>query len=104
MGMTGGGPNVPGPNLADVGKGRFFSSSRTAVLERFDGAVWREVGRYGWVRVAGTALAAAVGAGPDPGTLRVVERGMSTGSRVLLVLGAVLLIGAFVFAMYALLG
>jgi hypothetical protein len=33
-----------------------------------------------------------------------VERGMSTGSRVLLVLGAVLLIGAFVFAMYALLG
>jgi hypothetical protein len=90
--------------MADVGKGRFYSSRRTAVLERFDGAVWREVGRYGSVRDAGVALDEAVGAGSAPGTLRVVERGMSTGSRLLLIVGAVLLIGAFAFAMYALLG
>lgn len=98
------GPKVPSPSLADVGKGRFYSSRRTAVLERFDGAVWREVGRYGSVQDAGVALDEAVGAGSAPDTLRVVESGMSKGSRLLLIAGAALLVGAFAFAMYALLG
>jgi hypothetical protein len=90
--------------MADVGKGRFYSSRRTAILERFDGAVWREVDRYGSVHDAGVALDEAIGAGSAPDSLRVVERGMSTGSRILLIAGAVLLIAAFAFAMYALLG
>jgi hypothetical protein len=99
-----GAPRVPSPNLADAGKGRGFRSKRTAVLERFDGAVWREVGSYGSARDAGIALDEAVGAGSAPDTLRVVERGMSTSARVLLIVGAVLLIAVFAFAMYALLG
>jgi hypothetical protein len=101
MGMPG--PKYPSPNLADTGKGRWWSARRTAVLERFDGAVWREVDRYGSAHDAGVALDEAVGAGSDPMTLRVVETGASTTARVLFVIGAVLLLAFFAFAMYALL-
>lgn len=97
-------PRIPSPNLGDVGKGRAYRSERTAILERFDGAVWREVGRYGSARDAGTALDEAVGAGSAPDTLRIVESGLSTSTRVLLIAGAVLLVAAFAFTMYVLFG
>ncbi|MGZ4131473.1 MAG: hypothetical protein ACXVWF_00370 [Actinomycetota bacterium] len=105
MGIVGGGqPHIPGPTLAGVGKGRFGRSRRIAILERYDGAVWREVGRYGSVRDADVALDEAIGAGGGPGTMRVVEVGLSTTARVLVIVAAVALAVAVAFVLYVLLG
>lgn len=105
MGVAGGGqPNIPGPTLADVGKGRFGRARRAAILERYDGTAWREVGRYGSVRDADVALDEAVGAGAGPGSMRVVEDGSSTATRVLVIVAAVALAVAVAFVLYVLLG
>ena len=99
-----GGPNVPSPTLADLGKGRFRRGSRTAIVERFDGVDWREIGRYGSVRDAGIALDEAIGGGADPGSVRVVEAGLPARTLALLIVGGAALLGSFAFAMYALFG
>ena len=102
MGMQDG-PRIPSPTLADVGKGRFLRG-RVAVLERYDGAAWRPIGRFGSVRDAGVALDEAIGAGAEPSSLRVIEAPMSTSKRVLIVIGAVLLAVAVVFSLYVVFG
>ena len=89
MGVGGGGPpGIPGPNLADIGQGRFGRFRRVAILEQHDGTAWTVVGRYGSLRDANVALDDAVGAGADPGSMRVVETHASAAtSRALVVVG-----------------
>jgi hypothetical protein len=70
-----GGPRIPSPNLSDAGKGRFSRSRRTAVVQRFTGTQWVQVGRYGSLHDADEALDLAIAAGADAGSLRVVEAG-----------------------------
>jgi hypothetical protein len=96
-------PRIPSPTLAAVGKGR-FPRRKAAVLERHDAGGWREIGRFGSVRDAGVALDEAIGAGADPGSLRVVETPPSTASRVALILGAVALVVVSAFALYVVFG
>jgi hypothetical protein len=97
MGISGGGqPNPPSQFLADIGKGRMFGS-RAAVLERFEGTSWHELGRYPSAHEANAALDAAMGQGGAPGTLRVVDATPSTSSRLLRYAGAA------VFALVAIL-
>ena|SRR6185436_19161347 len=103
MDGTPSGPRIPSPTLADVGKGRLFRG-RVAVLERYDGAAWQPIGQYGSVRDAGVALDEAIGGGADPSSLRVVEASMSTSNRVLLVVGALLLVLVSAFALYVVFG
>jgi hypothetical protein len=104
MSLGGSGPNIPSPALSDVGKGRFPGARRVAILERYDGATWAEVGRYGSVRDANVALDESVAAGADAGTLRVSEAERKTSTLVLMVLGAVLFVAAVAFVLYVFLG
>lgn len=80
------------------------SGGKTAVLERHDGGEWRVIGRFGSVRDAGVALDEAIGAGADPSSLRVTEAPMPTSRRVLVIVGAVLLVLASAFALYVVFG
>jgi hypothetical protein len=104
MAVGGGQPNIPGPTLADAGKGRFGGSRRVAILERYDGSSWLPIGRYGSVRDADIALDEAVAAGAEPGRLRVVELARSTTGRVLALVGLVVLAVVVAFVLYVLLG
>jgi hypothetical protein len=91
-------PNVPSPILADVGKGRIPRRRRVATLERrYDGASWRPIGRYGSVRDANVALDAAIGGGARPNDLRVVE---DAGSRLLVIVGALVFVLALATVLY----
>ena len=73
------------PISAKVGSGGF---RRVAILEQHDGTAWTVVGRYGSLRDANVALDDAVGAGADPGSMRVVETHASAAtSRALVVVG-----------------
>jgi hypothetical protein len=83
------GPKVPSPTLSDVGKGRILRG-RGAILERFDGTGWRQVGRFGSVHDAGEALDEVIGAGADPASVRVVEIGPTSMTRALTIAGLVL--------------
>jgi hypothetical protein len=107
MGMGGGGgpPGIPGPNLADIGQGRFGRFRRVAILEQHDGTAWTVVGRYGSLRDANVALDDAVGAGADPGSMRVVETHTSAAtSRALVVVGFLALgVAIAIIVLYALL-
>ena len=102
MGMQSG-PRIPSPTLADHGKGRFLRG-RVATLERYDGAAWRPIGRFGSVRDAGEALDEAIGAGAEPSSLRVVEVPRSTSMRVLVIAGAVLFVVALALVLYLVFG
>ena len=103
MGMGEQGPRIPSATLSDFGKGR-FRSGRVAVLERFDGAAWHPIGRFGSVLDAGVALDDAIGAGAEPSSLRVVEVPRSTGMRVLMIAGAVLFVVALVLVLFLVFG
>ena len=99
----GGGPHAPSVFLAGIGKGRFLRGGRAATLERYDGAVWCEVGRFGSVREADRALDEAVANGGAPDTFRVVEI-YAASNRVLAVAGAVVLGVAIAIVLYVILG
>ena len=96
--MPGGQPAGPSPFLADIGKGRFFGS-KGAVLQRSDGAAWRDVARYRTRREANVALDHAVGEGEEPGALRIVDAAPSATARALMIVGAVVcvLVAAGIF-------
>jgi len=93
-------PRMPSPTLSDVGKGRFIKGRHVTVLERFDGADWLEIGRFGSVQDAGNALDDAVAAGSDPESLRVTDVGPTTTGRVALVIGVVLAVAIAAFVLY----
>jgi hypothetical protein len=96
-------PRDPSVFLAGIGKGRFFRSSSVAILERHDGAVWREVARFGTVQDADQALDEAVGNGASPDEVRVVET--STGSnRLLLIAGTIAIAAAIAIVLYVTFG
>jgi len=103
---AGGPPGIPGPNLKDIGQGRFARFRRIAILEQHDGAAWTVLGRYGSLRDANVALDDAVGAGADPGSMRVVETHASGAtSRALLVVGFLALgVAIAIIVLYILLG
>jgi hypothetical protein len=103
---SGGPPGIPGPNLTDIGQGRFGRFRRVAILERHDGAAWTVVGRYGSIRDANVALDDAIGAGADPDSMRVMETHMSaTTSRALAVAGLLALgVAIAIIVLYVLLG
>jgi hypothetical protein len=82
MGIQGG-PNVPSPTLADIGKDRVWRTRRGANLERHDEAGWTVIARYGSVREAATALDRALAGGADAGTFRVTPQGRGVGTTVL---------------------
>jgi hypothetical protein len=88
----GGEPHEPSVFLAGIGKGRFGRTRRVAILERHDGAAWREVARFGSVRDADRALDEAVGSGASPDELRVLET--YTGSNRLLLIGGTIAVAA----------
>jgi len=107
MGIGGGGPpGIPGPNLADIGQGRFERFRRAAILQQHDGTAWTVVGRYGSLRDANVAFDDAVGAGADPGSMRVVETHTSaTTSRAPVVVGSMALgVAIAIIMLYVLLG
>ena len=104
MAVGGGQPNIPGPTLADVGKGRLAGSRRGAILERYDGSSWLPTGRYGSVRDADIALDEAVAAGAEPGRLRVVEPPRTPASLVLASVGLIVLAVVVALVLYVLLG
>jgi hypothetical protein len=107
MGIGGGGPpGIPGPNLTDIGQGRFGRFRRVAILEQHDGTAWTAVGRYGSIRDANVALDDAVGAGADPSAMRVVETHTSAAtSRGLAVAGFLALgVAIAIIVLYVLLG
>jgi hypothetical protein len=107
MGIGGGGPpGIPGPNLADIGQGRFGRFRRVAILEQHDGTAWTVVGRYGSIRDANLALDDAVGAGADPGSMRVVATHTTAAmSRALVVVGFLAFgVAIAIIVLYVLLG
>jgi hypothetical protein len=107
MGLgSGGPPGIPGPNLADIGRGRFGRFGRVAILERHDGTAWTMVGRYGSIRDANVALDEAVGAGASPDSMRVVETHTSAKiSRSLAIVGVfALCVVIAIILLYVLLG
>jgi hypothetical protein len=69
------------------------------ILERRDGAAWREVARFGSVRDANHALDEAVGSGASPDELRVLET-YAGSNRLLLIAGAVLIGAAIGIILY----
>jgi hypothetical protein len=93
MGMPGGQPAGPSPFLAGIGKGRFLST-RAAVLQRFEGSMWRDVGRYRTAHDANAALDRAIGEGEAPGALRIADAPPSAGARALLIVGVVVCVVA----------
>ena len=96
-------PRSPSAFLAGIGKGRFGRTRRVAILERHDGAAWREFARFGSLADADRALDEAVGSGASPDELRVLEA--STGSnRLLLIAGTTAIAAAIVIVVYMLLG
>jgi hypothetical protein len=102
-GGSGAQPHAPSAFLAGIGKGWFGRTQRVAILERHDGAEWREVARFGSVRDADRALDEAVGSGASPDELRVLET--YTGSnRVLLIAGAGLIGAAIGIVLYVTFG
>lgn len=103
---SGGPPGIPGPNLTDIGQGRFARFRRVAILERHDGTAWTVVSRYGSIRDADVALDDAVGAGADPSSMRVVETHTSAAtSRALAVAGFLALgVAIAIIVLYVLLG
>ncbi len=103
---SGGPPGIPGPNLADIGRGRFGRFRRVAILEQHDGTAWTVIGRYGSIQDANVALDDAVGAGAEPGSMRVVETHTSaTTSRALVVVGVLALgVAIAIIVLYVLLG
>jgi hypothetical protein len=86
------GPHEPSAFFAGVGKGRFLRTGQVAILERLDGAGWREVARFRSVRGADRALDDAVADGASPDSLRVVES--YPASNRILVIGGMITIGA----------
>jgi hypothetical protein len=108
MGMGGGGgpPGIPGPNLSDIGRGRFGRFRRVAILEQHDGTAWTVVGRYGSIRDANVALDDAIGAGAGPDSMRVIETHTSAStSRALVVVGFLALgVAIAIILLYVLLG
>jgi hypothetical protein len=82
------GPGEPSPFLAGIGKGRFLGS-KAAVLQRFEGATWRDVAHYRSMHEANVALDHAIGEGDEPGALRIVDAAPSTAARALMIVGAV---------------
>jgi hypothetical protein len=94
--MMGGGsgaqPHAPSAFLAGIGKGMFGRSRHAAILERHDGEVWHEVGRFGSVRDADHALDEAVANGDPPDALRVMETHVASNG--LLVLAGLIAIAA----------
>jgi hypothetical protein len=99
----GGGPHEPSVFLAGIGKGRFGRTRRVAILERHDGAVWREVARFGSVQDADRALDESIGSGASPDELRVLET-LTGSNRLLLIAGAVLIGAAIGIVLYVTLG
>jgi hypothetical protein len=99
-------PGIPAPDLVDIGRGRFGRFRRVAILEQHDGTAWTVIGRYGSLRDADVALDDAVGAGADPGSMRVVEIHMSAAtSRALVVVGSLALgVVIAIIVLYVLLG
>lgn len=87
----GGEPRLPSAYLAGVGKGRLGRTRRVAILERYDGAAWCLVARFGRLADADRALDEAVGSGTSIDELRVVEA--STGSNRLLLIVVYVLLG-----------
>ncbi len=89
--------------LAGVGKGRFVQTRSVAILERYDGAEWRQVARFGSLPDADRALDEAVGSGASADELRVVET--STGSnRLLLIAGTIAIAAAIAIVLSVILG
>jgi hypothetical protein len=103
---SGGPPGIPGPNLTDIGRGRFGRFRRVAILEQHDGTGWTVVGRYGSIQDANVALDEALGAGVEPDSMRVVEAHTSaTKSRALAIVGVlVLCVAIAIIVLYVLLG
>lgn len=93
-------PRMPSFTLSDVGKGRFVKGRHITVLERFDGTSWLEIGRFGSVQDAGSALDDAVAAGSDPTTLRVTDVGPTKTGRVAMVVGVVVAVAIAAFVLY----
>jgi preprotein translocase subunit SecF len=91
------------PTSAKVGSG---GSDGAAILEQHDGTAWTVVGRYGSLRDANVVVDDAVGAGADPGSMRVVETHTSaTTSRALMVVGCIALgVAIAIIMLYVLLG
>jgi hypothetical protein len=102
-GGSGAQPHAPSAFLAGIGKGVFGRSRHAATLERHDGDVWREIGRFGSVRDANVALDEAVANGDAPDSLRVMET--QVGSNGLFVLAGVIAIAAAIaIVAYVILG
>lgn len=103
MSIGDGGPRIPSPNLSDAGKGRFPRSRRTAVVERFTGTEWVQVGRYGSLHDADEALDLAIAAGADAGSLRVVEARGRTSSLAFVVVATIVVLAVAALILYILL-
>jgi hypothetical protein len=96
-------PQAPSVFLAGIGKGRFLGTRSSAILERHDGAEWREVARFGSLQDANHALDEAVGSGASVDELRVVETS-TTSNRLLLIAGTIAIAAAIAIVVYVLLG
>jgi hypothetical protein len=102
-GGSGAQPHAPSAFLAGIGKGVFGRSRHAATLERHDGEVWREVGRYGSIRDADRALDEAVANGDPPDALRVMET-HAASNRLLVVAGVIAIAAAIAIVAYVILG
>jgi hypothetical protein len=73
------------------------------ILERLDGAGWREVARFRSVRDADRALDDAVADGAPPDSLRVVET-YPASNRILVVAGMIAIAAAIAIILFVTFG
>jgi hypothetical protein len=86
--MPEGAAHDPSTFVVALGKGRLGRTRRVAVLERTDGSVWREAGRFGSLQEADRALDEAVANGSPPDSLRVTETHVASNG-LLVIAGAI---------------
>jgi hypothetical protein len=99
----GGEPHAPSAFLAGIGKGLFGRRRGVVTLERSEGGVWREVGRFGSLRDADRALDDAVANGAEPDSLRTVETS-DASNRLLVIVGALVIGAAIAIMLYVAFG
>lgn len=92
----------PSPILIAFAKGRLARTRHVVVLERNDGSIWREVGRFSDVGEADRALDEAVASGDPPDSLRVSETHVASNG-VLVLAGVIAIALAIAIVAYVIL-
>jgi hypothetical protein len=101
MAIGGPGGHIPSPGLAGFFQGRIPRTRASAIVERNDGGMWHEVGRYATPIDAQLAVDQAIATGDEPSSLRVVES--PTSGRILLVVGGLAVAFAVAIVLYLIL-